>query len=418
MHCTPASRSTRSSPSCTSPRAKARRSATSQLRRGSPSRPPRGACAPTGRPTATGRPCRPSDSLRPTSLSGTAAATRFFCRKRAEPSATSWTASRARPAYCVRQGVGCRGPQMLTRPPSLRAVAAFEAAARFESFSKAAEELNLTHSAISHAIRSLEQRLGAQLFLRIGRRVSLTHEGANLVKRVRASLALLTDAMDRRPQLGRSRLSIGADAGVALRLIAPRLRAFKALHPEIDIDLRSVASTAALRGSEIDLAVRSAPGADLGLSSRLIAHERLWPVSAPGIAQATSLQEASNSSLIESLEHHWSLWFSHGARKQPIGAPALVVDTDLLAMEVAKSGLGVCLAPAILAKKDLESGALVRLCDEGVRASSFYHLDWSPMSTKGHEIELFIAWLRQAISADTSPARDETPLPPLQVYAA
>ena len=307
---------------------------------------------------------------------------------------------------------------MLTRPPSLRAVAAFEAAARFESFSKAAEELNLTHSAISHAIRSLEQRLGAQLFLRVGRRVSLTHEGANLVKRVRASLALLTDAMDRRPQLGRSRLSIGADAGVALRLIAPRLCAFKALHPEIDIDLRSVASTAALRGAEIDLAVRSGPGADLGLSSRLIAHERLWPVAAPGVAQATCLQEASNSCLIESLEHPWSLWFSHGARKQPIGAPALVVDTDLLAMEVAKSGLGVCLAPSILAKKDLESGALMKLCAEGVRASSFYHLDWSPMSTKGPEIELFIAWLRHAISLDASPVGDETPLTLPQVYAA
>jgi LysR family glycine cleavage system transcriptional activator len=307
---------------------------------------------------------------------------------------------------------------VLTRPPSLRAVAAFEAAARYESFSKAAEELNLTHSAISHAIRSLEQRLGAQLFLRVGRRVSLTHEGANLVKRVRASLALLTDAMDRRPQLGRSRLSIGADAGVALRLIAPRLCVFKALHPEIDIDLRSVASAAALRGSEIDIAVRSGPGADLGLSSRLIAHERLWPVAAPSVAQSICLQEASNSCLIESLEHPWSLWFSHGARKQPIGAPALVVDTDLLAMEVAKSGLGVCLAPAILAKKDIESGALVKLCDEGVRASSFYHLDWSPMSTKGHEIELFIAWLRHAVSVDTSPACVETQLSLPQVYAA
>jgi LysR family glycine cleavage system transcriptional activator len=308
---------------------------------------------------------------------------------------------------------------MLTRPPSLRAVAAFEAAARHESFTMAAGELNLTHSAISHAIRSLEQRLGVQLFLRVGRRVSLTHEGANLVKRVRVSLALLTDAMDRRPQLGRSRLSIGADPGVALRLIAPRLCAFKALHPEIEIDLRSVASTAALRGAEIDLAVRSGPGADLGLSSRLIAEERLWPVSAPRVAQSTCLKDASNSCLIESLEHPWSLWFSKGPHKQPIGAPALLVDTDLLALEVAKSGLGICLAPAILAQKDLDEGLLVKLSDEGVRARSFYHLDWYPLSSRAHEIELFIAWLRQAISAETpSFPFDEASLSQPQVCAA
>jgi LysR family transcriptional regulator, glycine cleavage system transcriptional activator len=308
---------------------------------------------------------------------------------------------------------------VLTRPPSLRAVAAFEAAARYESFTKAAEELNLTHSAISHAIRSLEQRLGAQLFTRVGRRVSLTHEGANLVKRVRVSLTLLTDAMDRRPQLGRSRLSIGADAGVAVRLIAPRLCAFKTLHPEIDIDLRSVASTAALTGAEIDLAVRFGSAVDLGLSSRLIAHERLWPVAAPGVARSICLDDVSNSCLIESLEHPWSLWFSQGRRKQPIGAPALLVDSDLLALEVAKSGLGICLAPGVMAQKDLDDGLLVKLSDECVRARSFYHLDWYPLSSRAHEIELFIAWLRQAISAETpSFPFDEAPLSQPQVCAA
>jgi DNA-binding transcriptional LysR family regulator len=289
---------------------------------------------------------------------------------------------------------------VLTRPPSLRAVAAFEAAARHESFSMAAAELNLTHSAISHAVRGLEQRLGAQLFRRVGRRVSLTHEGANLVQRVRVSLALLTDAMDRRPLLGRSRLSIGADTGVALRLIASRLGEFKALHPEIDIDLRTVAPAAALAGAEIDLAIRSGSAADLGVSSRLIAHERLMPVTAPSLASATNLDAIANNRLIESLEHPWSIWFSAGQRKQPIGPPALVVDTDLLAIEVARSGLGVCLAPAMLVKAELESGALVKLCNEGVAARSCYRLDWRPMSARAHQVEPFVAWLRQALSPD------------------
>ena len=104
---------------------------------------------------------------------------------------------------------------MPVRPPSLRAIAAFEAAARHESFTKAADELNLTQSAISHAIRSLEVRLGVDLFDRFGRTVALTEPGRAFVSRLRLSLNLISEAFEQPSRLGRARLVVAASAGVA-----------------------------------------------------------------------------------------------------------------------------------------------------------------------------------------------------------
>ena len=112
---------------------------------------------------------------------------------------------------------------MPVRPPSLRAIAAFEAAARHESFTKAADELNLTQSAISHAIRSLEVRLGVDLFDRFGRTVALTEPGRAFVSRLRLSLNLISEAFEQPSRLGRARLVVAASAGVAERILAARL---------------------------------------------------------------------------------------------------------------------------------------------------------------------------------------------------
>src|SRR3954453_5919023 len=107
---------------------------------------------------------------------------------------TSCDRRRSRPIREVRSRG--RPAPMPTRPPSLRAVAAFEAAARHESFAKPADELNLSHSRISHAIRGLEQRLGSELFARVGRCVALTPEGARLAQRLSPTLTDLTSALD------------------------------------------------------------------------------------------------------------------------------------------------------------------------------------------------------------------------------
>jgi len=286
-----------------------------------------------------------------------------------------------------------------TRPPSLRAVAAFEAAARHENFSKAADELNLTQSAISHAIRALETRLGAQLFARVGKTVCLTPEGAHLARRVRLSLSLLTDALDRRPPSGRLQLVVGADPGVATRFLGPRLQDFRAAHPEFDLDLRCSAGAGALAASEIDVAIRPSAGSDLGTVSRMIVPERLCPVASPSCARLPNAFELPSCLLIESSEHPWSLWFSATEARRRAGEVAMVVETDLLGIEMARAGLGISLAPSFLIERDVRDGALVRLSLRDAAAQSAYHAQWSPRSSRLDEIAIFMAWLTDQFSA-------------------
>src|SRR5437868_7578189 len=167
------------------------------------------------------------------------------------------------------------------RPPSLRAIAAFEAAARHQSFAKAADELNLTHGAISHAIRSLEERLGSELFDRQGRGVSPTEPGRVLAGRVRLGIGLLSDAFETKPWIERSKLVISVLPGFASRVLVPRLKRFHDRHPNIEIEVRANWSLAPVGEREIDVGLRYGPGGWAGLSAVKLLDETVFPVVSP-----------------------------------------------------------------------------------------------------------------------------------------
>src|SRR3954466_3753948 len=128
---------------------------------------------------------------------------------------------------------------MAVRPPSLRSIAAFEAAARHASFTKAADELNLTPGAISHAIKALEQRLGQTLFDRKGRAVALSASGRTLAAKVRVSLGLLADAFDAAPWRALDRLVVSTTASIAQKILLPQLAALQQSVPHARLDLRA-----------------------------------------------------------------------------------------------------------------------------------------------------------------------------------
>jgi LysR family transcriptional regulator, glycine cleavage system transcriptional activator len=283
---------------------------------------------------------------------------------------------------------------MPVRPPSLRSIAAFEAAARHQSFTRAASELNLTTGAISHAIKVLEQRLGRQLFERSGRQVILTADGLSLASRVRLSLALLSDAFDVAPWLSRDRLIVSALPFVAERILLPSLAALKEALPGIAIDL-VCSSTLADLATEADVAVRFGPGGWNGVQSRLLANERLFPVASPtyrGGALPRVPEELRDCEIIHHPESAWRLWLD------PVGLSAgdlrssLWIDDSSLVLEAAADGHGIALARGRLAKRDLESGRLVRLFEQDVSAEYSYWAVWSGTSPKRRLIEAFVTW--------------------------
>lgn len=291
---------------------------------------------------------------------------------------------------------------MPVRPPSLRAIAAFEAAARHESFTKAADELNLTQSAISHAVRSLELRLGVDLFDRYGRTVALTEAGRAFVSRLRLSLNLISEAFEAPARPGRARLVVAASAGIAERILAIRLPSFIARAPDREIELRTVTSAAEVTAGEVDVALLYGAGPCAGLTQQRLAGEALFPVAAPGPALPRRPEDLVHAPLIHQPEHPWRLWLEQvGLSELPTPA-TLTADSPLAALELARNGAGICLTRGLLARDDLRSGRLVRLFDAEAALREEYTAVWNPASPRAELIRPFVDWLAATLAPGPS----------------
>lgn len=290
---------------------------------------------------------------------------------------------------------------MPARPPSLRAIAAFEAAARHQSFAKAADELNLTHGAISHAIRGLEDRLGNELFDRQGRGVALTDAGRILAGRVRLGIGLLSDAFDTKPWIERSRLVVSTLPGFATRFLAPRLHRFRERHPDIDLEVGSSWSLAPIGDRKIDIGLRYGPGGWAGLSAVKLAEESMFPVVSPfyGRPLPQTPRELLGHDLIGHSHFPWRLWFAEAGLTTGEPKTALFVDDSALVLDLAAAGAGIALARSLLVQGDLDTGRLRRLFDFEVKADYSYWMVWNPVSPKLANIELFRAWLTDELAA-------------------
>ncbi|NEX94761.1 LysR substrate-binding domain-containing protein [Caulobacter sp. 17J65-9] len=285
---------------------------------------------------------------------------------------------------------------MPVRPPSLQSVAAFEAAARHQSFAKAADELNLTHGAISHAIRKLEARLGQTLFERRGRGVALTADGRSLAARVRLSLNLLGDAFAPAAN-DRQRLRVSLMPSVASRILIPRLAELQAALPGLELDLRCSSALADLAGGEADVAVRFGPGGWAGVQALALADERLVPVASPdfrGGRPPRSVEDLLDCPVIRHPESAWRLWLDPLGIDEARLPTGLAVDDAGAVLDAAAAGCGVALARVRLAEPDLAAGRLVRLFEREVSAEYGYWCVWNGGSPKRRLIEAFAERLR------------------------
>jgi LysR family glycine cleavage system transcriptional activator len=281
---------------------------------------------------------------------------------------------------------------MAVRPPSLRSIAAFEAAARHSSFIRAAEELNLTPGAISHAIRALETRLDQQLFVRSARAVRLTRAGQTLAARVRLSLGLLNDAFEAMPWRSLDRLVVSTTHGIAEKILAPRLQQLQDACGGASLDIRCTDGLADF-DEGIDVAIRFGPGGWRGLQTRLLGLEELFPVASPdyrGGNLPADEDELGEHLLIHHLESGWRLWFEGAGVKGTKGAKALYVDSAAMVLEAAAAGVGIGLARARIAEPDLQSKRLVRLFDRAAPAEYRYWAAWTGSSPKLPLIDAFV----------------------------
>lgn len=258
----------------------------------------------------------------------------------------------------------------MSQLPSLPGLEAFEAVARNGSFTRAARELHVTQSAISHRVRALEEQLGAALFSREGRTIVLTDAGRVLDEAVRDAFALLRDAVQRLERAEDSTLTISCSPSFAIRWLVPRLPSFRARHP--DLDLRIAADDRLVhpgRGG-IDACLRYGAGDYDGVEHTRLAVERIAPVCSPVLLERSPLSTPDD--LRTHVLLHDEVLHDHpgrvGWRRWLEAAGARGVDPDRgprfshahMALEAAVAGQGIALGRTTLISRDLREGRLVR----------------------------------------------------------
>lgn len=233
----------------------------------------------------------------------------------------------------------------------LNSLRAFEAAARHSSFTRAAIELNVTPAALGHQVKALEERLGAPLFHRLPRGLSLTDEGQALLPVLRESFDRMAAALGRFDDgRGRELLSVGAVGSFAVHWLLPRLAAFAAAHPEVDLRLTTNNNRVDIAEEGLDFAIRFGDGAWHGTEAKLLFAAPLTALCSVEIAARLKRPEdLGGETLLRSYRNEeWPAWFEAAGmeRTPPLVGP--VFDSAALMVEAALAGHGVALAPAIL----------------------------------------------------------------------
>jgi len=201
----------------------------------------------------------------------------------------------------------------LRQLPALNAIRAFEAAARHENFSRAADELFVTHGAVSHQVRGLEEALGVKLFVRNGKRLCLTNTGARYAQQVRTALMMLADATrDVRASDRDRRLVISMLSSFAARWVTPRIGSFIERHPEIDVELQSTNGLTDFSRDDVDLAIRFGFGVYPGLHVEPLLDEVFFPACSPNLNGGKLPQTPADLvhyPLLRSDDELWRPWF-------------------------------------------------------------------------------------------------------------
>jgi LysR family transcriptional regulator, glycine cleavage system transcriptional activator len=283
-------------------------------------------------------------------------------------------------------------------PPTLSSIRAFEAAARLSSFTRAAEDLNITQGAVSHSVRELETRLKVDLFVRTNRTLKLTDAGRLYLPFAAQALSLLRDG--ERAFLDPARrdhvITVSVSPSFAAKWLVPRLGAFVARYPDIDLRISASAAHVDFRDGEIDLAVRHGDGDWPTLQCTRLCEEMLFPVCSPLLKNPPrKLSDLARHVLIHHRDNEaWKAWLAAvGERSVPDPARGIVLNEMSLAIDAAVAGQGIALARTALAARDVEEGRLIRPMAHETPAEFAYWIVYPRSARKKLKIARFEEWL-------------------------
>lgn len=267
------------------------------------------------------------------------------------------------------------------RLPPLDLLEPFEAAARNGSFTHAADELNVTQSAISQRVRKLEELLGIKLFERHHRAIELTPQGRELLNGVSVALRHLASATEGlRQQGGRPRIKLGVDTAISHLWLSRRLQSLLTQAPVFDIDLMVTDIEAGVLNT--DVAILHGDGNWPGYVAQLLFKDEIFPVCSPDYQRGHPIagaQDLLGADLIDLDYIHWnwmnwSIWFTEAGMAQPQARTLLRTNSYTAQLDAARHGLGVALGWRHLLDEDLQNGTLIRPIPEHVTTQFGYYV--------------------------------------------
>jgi LysR family glycine cleavage system transcriptional activator len=286
--------------------------------------------------------------------------------------------------------------------PSLETLRVFEVACRHGSYSEAARELHVTHSAVSQRIRQLEEELGLTLFERQGNRMVPTSSGLRLQAGVKSAFSEMNAALasiQRRRK--NAEITVSLLPVMAARWLVPRLSRFTARFPHINLHIKTGQSLANFKSDGVDIAIRFGTGEWKGLRAIKLLDEEFFPVCSPGLNGGRLPKDPASmlsQPLLIDRNLSWQAWFkSAGVKLDRDIAGTSFTDTNAL-MEAAVTGQGIALGRLSVTGSDILAGKLVRLSEHSLRVAYCHYAVYPIASESNPALAAFRDWLVEEAS--------------------
>ncbi|MFF7108220.1 LysR family transcriptional regulator [Pseudomonas sichuanensis] len=290
--------------------------------------------------------------------------------------------------------------------PSMTALQCFEAAARHLSFTRAAEELHLTQSAVSKQVAQLEEMLRHHLFLRIRRRLQLTPAGSLYLAEVNKILTQV-DMSSRYVQTYGTQtevLKVATQPSFGVRWLIPHLKGFGKRHPNIHLDIRNEMEPFALLQGSADVVFFYGQGTWPGATCVELFGEEVVPVCAPELLQGRTLADAGALAELVLLQsasrpEAWHEWFLEQGLHTDNSYHGPRFDTFYMALSAAQSGCGVALVPRYLVARELAEGSLVMAWDHAMKSNGAHYLAYAEHAAEVPKVRALVEWVREQLTA-------------------
>ncbi|AMK22860.1 MULTISPECIES: transcriptional regulator GcvA [unclassified Sphingobium] len=287
----------------------------------------------------------------------------------------------------------------MSQLPPLSAVRVFEAAARLENFTAAAQELGMTQAAVSYQVKLLEERLGIGLFQRAGRKVALTDKGREIAPIITRAFDQMRQGFAALTQDHSTVLTISCSISFAHLWLAPRIGTFQMRQPGLAVRIDATNQVVDFARDGVDVAVRGGEGKWPGVEAKLLTHNRLAPLCSPGwlakngpIADPRALHAMPRLSPDDMWWHEWFAGVGVEADGKVL-PPGIALDSQVMEGRAAMAGQGVAIVNLFLWKAEVEAGLLVEAVPSYVKERASYWVVYPPHARNMPKVKAFRDWI-------------------------